>query len=148
MSKTCNLLPPVNWAVGAFDKTGTSKFPNMQTYTLAQFDTTIEVLTRLHERLTVQAMHFIAQLPDTPLGAHYAGNMGMKTIEQTECIDTIIKQLKNWHDELAEQDANDLKQPDGKSGFHDVYDKSLMLEKEYLHLTGCALDGDGIRVAV
>jgi hypothetical protein len=75
----------------------------MQAPTTSQLRTAIEVLTKFGERLNIEAAYSITQLPETQLGAHYAGSIGMQTIEQTSRIETVTAQLKNWHDELSEQ---------------------------------------------
>ena len=75
----------------------------MQTPTTAQLRTAIEVLTKLGERLNTHAEHSVMQLSESQLGAHYAGSIEVRAIEQTARIETVTEQLKNWRDELLEQ---------------------------------------------
>jgi len=76
----------------------------MQTPTTAQLRTAIEVLTKLGERLNTHAEHSVMQLPESQLGAHYAGRIGTDAIEQTSRIEAVATQLKNWRDELLQQE--------------------------------------------
>ena len=104
---------------------------NMQTPTAVQIQSAIEVLTRLAERLNVQAAHSITQLPETPLGAHYAGNIGSQTIDETARIEGVTKMLEIWEDELREQKRSALTRPKARTRFHGMLDKCLVLEKKY-----------------
>lgn len=101
MNKACTNLQP--FASDAFEQCGNIALLNMQAPTMAQLRVAIEALTKLGERLNIEAAYSIAQLPETSLGSYYAGNIGGKTMEQTSCIETVTAQLKNWHDELSEQ---------------------------------------------
>ena len=76
----------------------------MQTPTTAQLRTAIEVLTKLGERLNTHAEHSVMQLSESPLGAHYAGRIEVGAIEQTSRIEAVATQLKNWRDELLQQE--------------------------------------------
>jgi hypothetical protein len=73
----------------------------MQSPTNAELETAIGVLTKLGERLNTEAAHDIIQMPETGLGAHYAGDIGSQTIERTACISAVSAQLKIWHEESA-----------------------------------------------
>ena len=75
----------------------------MQTPTTAQLRTAIEVLNKLGERLNTHAEHYVMQLSESPLGAHYARRVEVGAIEQTTRIEAVATQLKNWRDELLEQ---------------------------------------------
>ncbi len=75
----------------------------MQTPTTAQIRTAIEVLEKLGERLNIHAEHSVMQLPESQLGAHYAGRIEVQAIEQTTQIEAVAAQLKNWRAELSEQ---------------------------------------------
>ena len=76
----------------------------MQTPTTAQLRTAIEVLTKLGERLNTHAEHSVMQLSESPLGVHYAGRIEVGTIEQTSRIEAVATQLKDWRDELLQQE--------------------------------------------
>jgi hypothetical protein len=76
----------------------------MQTPTTAQLRTAIEVLTKLGERLNTHAEHSVMQLSESPLGAHYAGRIEVGAIEQTSRIEAVATQLKDWRDELLQQE--------------------------------------------
>jgi len=78
----------------------------MQTPTTAQLRTAIEVLTKLGERLNIHAEHAVVQLSESQLGAHYAWRIEMGAIEQTTRIEAVATQLKNWRDELLQQERN------------------------------------------
>jgi hypothetical protein len=75
----------------------------MRTPTTTQLRTAIEVLTKLGERLNTEATHSVIQMPESQLGAHYAGSIGVRVIEQISHIETVAAQLENWRDELLEQ---------------------------------------------
>ena len=76
----------------------------MQTPTTAQLRTAIEVLTKLGERLNTHVEHSVMQLSESPLGAHYAGRIEVGAIEQTSRIEAVATQLKDWRDELLQQE--------------------------------------------
>ena len=76
----------------------------MQTPSTAQIRTAIEVLKKLGERINTHAEHSVMQLSESPLGAHYAGRIEVGAIEQTTRIETVATQLKNWRDELLQQE--------------------------------------------
>ena len=76
----------------------------MQTPTTAQLRTAIEVLTKLGERLNIHAEHSVIQLSESQLGAHYARRIEVGAIEQTARIEAVATQLKNWRDELLQQE--------------------------------------------
>jgi hypothetical protein len=75
----------------------------MQAPTTAQICTAIEVLKKLGERLNIHAEHSVMQLPESQLGAHYAGRIEVQAIEQTTQIEAVAAQLRNWRAELLEQ---------------------------------------------
>ena len=77
----------------------------MQTPTTAQLRTAIEVLTKLGERLNTHAEHSVMQLSESQLGAHYAGRIEVVAIEQTTRIEAVAAQLRNWRDELLQQEG-------------------------------------------
>jgi hypothetical protein len=78
----------------------------MQTPTTAQLRTAIEVLTKLGERLNLHAEHPVMQLSESQLGAHDAGRIEVGAIEQTIRIGAVAAQLKNWRNELLQQERN------------------------------------------
>ena len=70
-------------------------------YATAELETAIEVLIKLQKRLNTEAAHSIVQMPETQLGAHYAANIRLQTLEQTLRIGAVATQLKNWMEELS-----------------------------------------------
>lgn len=76
---------------------------NMQTPTIAQIRTAIEVLTKLGERLNTHAEHSVLQLAESPAGAHQAGRIEVSAIEQTTRIEAVAAQLKNWREEMLDK---------------------------------------------
>lgn len=132
MNKTCDALPPVNHARDVHENAGALTFMNMQTPTITQIQFAIEILTKLGERLNVQAAHSIAQLPETPLGAHYAGNIGSQTIEQINRIENVTMQLKIWADELVEQKRSTMARPKARTRIHEIIGKCMVLENKYV----------------
>ncbi len=100
-------MPSLSPARDAFKNAGLLKFANMQTPTIAQIETAIEVLAKLGERFNIQAAHFIVQLPETQIGTYYAGNIGSEILEQILHIENLTKKLKIWEDELMGQ-ANEM----------------------------------------
>ena len=77
----------------------------MQAPSTAQIRTALEMLTKLGERLNTHAEHSVMQLPESPLGAHYAGRIEAGAIEQTSRIEAVTAQLKDWRDELLQQEG-------------------------------------------
>ncbi len=128
MSKACATLEPTS-VNNALDKYGNIALLNMQPPTAAQLRIAIEALTKLGERLNIEAAYSIAQLPETQLGNYYAGNIGGKTLEQTSCIETVTAQLKNWHDELSEQRRIMLVKAGTKTMLHDLPGKHAVKNK-------------------
>jgi hypothetical protein len=82
----------------------------MLTPTTAELLNAIEVLKKLGERINEHSDHSVMQLPETNLGDHSAGRIGVNTIEQTSCIETVAEQLKNWRDELIQQRRQNVSQ--------------------------------------
>jgi len=80
----------------------------MLTPTTAELHNAIEVLKKLGERLNTHAAHSVMQLPDTSLGDRHAGQIEVRTIEQTSRIEAIAEQLKNWRDELIQQKSQNV----------------------------------------
>jgi hypothetical protein len=76
----------------------------MQIPTTAQLRIAIEVLAKLGERLNTHAEYSAMQLSESQLGANYAGRIGKDAIEQTTRIEAVALQLKNWRDELLQQE--------------------------------------------
>ena len=75
----------------------------MQTPTTAQLRTAIDVRTKLGERLNIETAHFVIQPPEPQLGAHDAGSIKVRAIEQTTRIQTVAAQLETGRDELLQQ---------------------------------------------
>ena len=82
----------------------------MLTPTTAELRNAIEVLTKLGERLNIHAEHSVMQLSESPLGARYAGRIGVNAIEQTSRIEIVAGQLKHWRDELLQQRRQNVSQ--------------------------------------
>ena len=82
----------------------------MLTPTTAELHNAIEVLKKLGERINTHSAHSVMQLPDISLGDRHAGQIGVRTIEQTSRIEAIAKQLKNWRDELTQQNRQNVSQ--------------------------------------
>jgi hypothetical protein len=101
----------------------------MQAPTTSQLRTAIEVLTKFGERLHIEAAYSITQLPETQLGAHYAGSIGEQAIEQTSRIETVTAQLKNWHDELSEQKRSIFVNADAQIALDVSPGKNMALDK-------------------
>lgn len=78
--------------------------------TTAELRTAIEVLKMLDQRLHDQANHSASQLPKTDLGGRYAALLEAQTLEQTSRIENISKQLKNWREELLQQQKKHIGQ--------------------------------------
>ena len=72
----------------------------MSTPTTAEIHTAIQVLKKLGERFTEHAEHSKLQMPESPLGEHYAAQIEVSAIEQTTRIETVARQLQSWSDEL------------------------------------------------
>jgi len=73
------------------------------TPTTAELRTAIEVLKMLDQRINEQSAHSVTQLPQTELGDRYAAHIEARAIEQTNHVEIVSSQLKNWRDELLEQ---------------------------------------------
>jgi hypothetical protein len=82
----------------------------MLTPTTAELRTAIGVLKMLDKRLAEHAAHSIAQLPGTVLGDRYAEHIKARTIEQTSPIEKVSMQLKNWRDELLQEQKQNISQ--------------------------------------
>ena len=75
----------------------------MLTPTTAELLNAIEVLKKLGERINTHAAHSVMQMPDTRLGDHNAGRIGVNAVEQTSRIKIVAGQLQNWLNELIQQ---------------------------------------------
>ena len=82
----------------------------MLTPTNAELLNAIEVLKKLGERINTHAAHSVIQMPESSLGEHYAGRIGVNAIEQTSRIETVAGQLQNWRDELLLQRSQNVSQ--------------------------------------
>jgi Mg2+/Co2+ transporter CorB len=78
--------------------------------TTAELRTAIEVLNKLGERINTDTVHSVMQMPESSLGEHYAGRIGVNAIEQTSRIETVADQLKNWREELIQQRSQNVSQ--------------------------------------
>jgi hypothetical protein len=75
----------------------------MQTPTIAQIQTAIEVLKKFGEHITHNATNLVIQLPDTRFGDHVAARAKVLNIEQVTRIQTVARQLEKWSNELLQQ---------------------------------------------
>jgi hypothetical protein len=66
------------------------------------------VLDKLGERLNEHTAHSVIQLPESPQGENYAAQIKAQTIEQTTRIKTVSEQLKNWREELLQQQKHSI----------------------------------------
>ena len=82
----------------------------MLTPTTTELFTAIEVLRKLGLRINEHAAHSVLQMPDSSLGEHYAGRIGVNAIEQTSRIEDVAGQLKNWREELLQQRRQNVSQ--------------------------------------
>lgn len=82
----------------------------MLTPTTAELLNAIEVLKKLGERINEHSDHSVMQLPETSLGDHYAGRIGVNAIEQTSRIEAVAEQLNSWREELIEQRRQNVSQ--------------------------------------
>ena len=82
----------------------------MLTPTTAELRTAIEVLKMLGQRINDYAAHSVSQLPDTELGDQYAAHIEAQTIEQTSHLEKVSMQLKNWRDELVQEQKQHVAQ--------------------------------------
>jgi hypothetical protein len=80
----------------------------MLTPTNAELLNAIEVLKKLGERINTHAAHSVIQMPESSLGEHYAGRIGVNAFEQTSRIETVAGQLQNWRDELLLQRSQNV----------------------------------------
>jgi hypothetical protein len=82
----------------------------MLTPTNAELLYAIEVLKKLSEHINTHAAHSVMQMPESSLGEHYAGRIGVNAIEQTSHIETVAGQLQNWRNELLLQRSQNVSQ--------------------------------------
>ena len=129
------MFPSVSQSISAFENAEPLTFPDMQTPTVAQIETAIDVLNKLAERLNIQAAHFIVQLPETQIGTHYAGTIGLETGEQNLNIKNLTKKLKIWEEELTEETKGDPAKPSMRSRFNDVLEQCIVLEEKYFAMS-------------
>jgi hypothetical protein len=81
----------------------------MLTPTTAELLNAIEVLNKLGERINTDATHSVMQMPESSLGEHYAGRIGVNAIEQTSRIQIVAEQLKD-RTSLTPSQAKDMAQ--------------------------------------
>ena len=82
----------------------------MLTPTTAELLNAIEVLNKLGERINTDANHSVMQMPESSLGEHYAGRIGVTAIEQTSRVEDVAGQLKSWREELMQQRKQNVSQ--------------------------------------
>ena len=75
----------------------------MQTPSIVQLSTAIEVLKKFGEHINHNAANLVVQLPDTRFGDHCAARVGVLSIEQVTRIQTVVGQLEKWRDELLQE---------------------------------------------
>jgi len=66
----------------------------MLTPSTAELLNAIEVLNKLGERINTDANHSVMQMPESSLGEHYAGRIGVNAIEQTSRIQIVASSSK------------------------------------------------------
>jgi hypothetical protein len=82
----------------------------MLTPTTAELLNAIEVLNKLGERINTNTVHLLIQMPESSLGEHYAGRIGVTAIEQISRIKIVTEHLQNWRDELLQQRRQNVSQ--------------------------------------
>jgi hypothetical protein len=75
----------------------------MQTPTIAQIRTAIEVLKKFGEHVNHTAANLVIQQPDTQFGDHCAARVEVLNIEQVSRIQTVTAQLEKWCEQLMQQ---------------------------------------------
>ena len=75
----------------------------MQTPSIAQLRTAIEVLKKFGEHINYNAANLVVQLPDTRFGVHCGARVEVLKIEQITRIQTVVAQLEKWRNELVQQ---------------------------------------------
>ena len=78
--------------------------------TAAELLNAIEVLNKLGERINLDTARSVIQMPESSLGEHYAGRIGVNVIEQTSRIKIVAGQLQNWRNELIQQRSQNVSQ--------------------------------------
>jgi hypothetical protein len=78
--------------------------------TAAELLNAIEVLNKLGERINLDTARSVIQMPESSLGEHYAGRIGVTVIEQTSRIKIVAGQLQNWRNELIQQRSQNVSQ--------------------------------------
>ena len=82
----------------------------MLTPTTTELLNAIEVLNKLGERIKLDTAHSLMQMPESSLGEHYAGRIGVNAIDQTSRVKIVAKQLQNWRNELIQQRSQNVSQ--------------------------------------
>jgi hypothetical protein len=82
----------------------------MQTPTTAELLNAIEVLGKLGERINLHAVRSVRQIPNTYLAGHVAGQIGVNASEQTRRAEAVTEQLKDWRNELLQQQKRHVSQ--------------------------------------
>jgi N-acetylglucosamine-6-phosphate deacetylase len=72
----------------------------MQTPTITQLESAIQVLQKFSECLNNDAAHSATQLPRSQLGSDYAGRIETRATEQILRIAAVAEQLETWSNEL------------------------------------------------
>ena len=80
----------------------------MQAPTTYEIRDAIQVLKKLCERLSEHADHSKMQMPESQLGERYASQIEVNHIEQITRIEAVAGQLKNWRDELLQQQQQSI----------------------------------------
>jgi hypothetical protein len=75
----------------------------MQTPSIIQIRTAIEVLKKYGEHVNNHASNMAIELAESPQAIHDAGRITAGAIEQTTRIETVAAQLEQWRDELMQQ---------------------------------------------
>lgn len=82
----------------------------MTTPTTAELLNAIEVLNKLGERINLHAARSVRQIPNIGLAGHFAGQIGVNAMEQTRRAEAVAEQLKDWRNELLQQQKRHVSQ--------------------------------------
>lgn len=62
----------------------------------------VKVLEAFRDQAHIEAADSIIQLPDSSLGAHYAGRIGSQALENSGRVEDIIARLNDWKESLRQ----------------------------------------------
>ena len=82
----------------------------MMTPTTAELHTAIEVLNKLNQRIKEHAIRSVRQMPSCGQASHLVGQINVNLMEQMQRSDAVAEQLKNWRNELVQQQNKNVSQ--------------------------------------